>query len=38
VLIEIFAPNVIKPRVPERWYSAAEYLARILINLLTGVV
>ena len=35
VLIEILAPNVIKPLVNERWYSLVEYIVRIILNIIT---
>lgn len=35
VLIEILAPNVIKPLVSERWYSIVEYIVRIVLNIIT---
>merc|ERR1712141_291217 len=35
VLIEILAPNVIKPLVNERWYSLVEYIVRIVLNIIT---
>ena len=35
VLMEIVSPNVLRPMVSDRWFSATEYLARIIINLIT---
>jgi len=35
VLMEIFGPNVIKPLVPDRWYSPTEYLTRVILNVIT---
>ena len=35
VLMEIVSPIVIRPLVSDRWYSATEYLARIIINIVT---
>ena len=36
VLMEILGKNVIAPRVPERWFNTADFLTRILLNIITG--
>ena len=35
VLMEIVGPNVIRPLVPEQWYSVSDYTTRIVINIIT---
>merc|ERR1712018_464006 len=35
VLMEIVSPNILRPLVSDRWFSATEYLARIILNLVT---
>ena len=35
VLMEVLGPNVIQPRVSQRWYSLAEYAVRVAINVFT---
>lgn len=35
VLMEILGPNVIRPRVPQRWFTLSEYSTRIIINIFT---
>eukprot|EP00095_Tigriopus_kingsejongensis_P012186 maker-scaffold521_size146803-snap-gene-0.10 protein:Tk12186 transcript:maker-scaffold521_size146803-snap-gene-0.10-mRNA-1 annotation:"proton-coupled amino acid transporter 4" len=35
VLMEILGPNVIRPRVSDRWYNLSEYGTRIVINIIT---
>lgn len=35
VVMEILGPNVLRPNVSERWYSTADFLSRIFINVFT---
>ena len=35
VLMEVLGPNVIQPRVSQRWYSLTEYAVRVAINVFT---
>jgi len=35
VPMEIVSPNILRPIVPDRWFSATEYLTRIVINIIT---
>ena len=35
VLMEVLGPNVIQPRVSQRWYSLTEYSVRVFINIFT---
>ena len=35
VLMEIVGPKVIRPLVPEQWYSVSDYTTRIVINIIT---
>ena len=35
VLMEVLGPNVIRPRVSQRWYSLTDYSVRVIINIFT---
>jgi len=35
VLMEIVSPNILRPLVSDRWFSATEYMTRIIINIIT---